>query len=236
MAVVMDGNGRWAQSKGMSRIEGHKAGAESVRVITTAARELGIEALTLFAFSTENWNRPRLEVNALMSLLGRYLKSELSQLLENDIKLNVIGDNSRLPKPLQKLVKETMDQTAENKSMVFSIALSYSGRDDIVQAAQSLGREIKAGNIEPDEINEELFSNSLYSAGLPEPDLLIRTSGEYRISNFFLWQLAYTEMYFSQTFWPDFREEEFHEIILDYQRRERRFGKTDAQVKGKNKD
>lgn len=230
VAVIMDGNGRWALKQGKSRIIGHNAAPDSVRTITRTSRKLGIEALTLFAFGIDNFSRPKTEVNALFRLLKRYLKSEMDELQDNDIKLKVIGDLKRLPRGLQKQIQEAMQQTSKNKSMVFSIAIGYSGRNDVIQAIQAMGREIKAGNINPEEITEEMLDNFLYTSELPQPDLLIRTGGEQRLSNFFLWQAAYTEIYFSPVLWPDFDEDEYYKILLDFQNRERRFGMTSEQL------
>ena len=201
-----------------------------MRVVTETSRELGIPFLTLFAFSAENWERPKAEVDALMRLLNRYLKRELNEMLKNGIRLTTIGDLSRLSRSLRKLLNEIMEKTARNKDMILSLALSYGGRQDIIQAVKAIGRECRAGTLKPEEVAEDVFSSFLNTAGLPDPDLLIRTSGEYRISNFLLWQLAYTEFYFTPTLWPDFRKEEYIQILKDFQRRERRFGKTKAQT------
>ncbi len=230
VAIIMDGNGRWAEARGLSRIEGHRAGAKPVRMITQTCRELKIKYLTLFAFSTENWERPRPEVEALMKLLNRFLKRELNEMLKNGIRLNTIGDLSRMPRTLRKLLYETMKKTAANKKMVLSLALSYGGRQDLLRAVKAVGRQFQAGMIRPEDLSEEVFSGFLYTAGLPDPDLLIRTSGEFRLSNFLLWQLAYTELYFTPTLWPDFNKEEFFDILKIYQKRERRFGRTRAQI------
>jgi undecaprenyl diphosphate synthase len=216
LAIIMDGNGRWAKERNLSRIEGHRAGAESVRVIVRSCRKIGIPVLTLYAFSKENWQRPSREVQALWRLLSRYLKSELGEMMENSIRLNAI----------------TMEQTAANREMILNLALSYSGRSEIVKAAQKLADTCVKRELKPSEIDEAVFSTYLYTADMPDPDLLIRTSGERRISNFLLWQMAYTELYVSPVYWPDFREPELMEALDDYQRRERRFGKTGDQ-KGK---
>lgn len=230
LAIIMDGSGRWAKARGLKRGEGHKAAAESVRAVTRACRELGIEALTLFAFSSENWGRPRLEVQLLMALFNRYLKSELNEMLENGIRLNTIGDLDRLPRATRKLFLETMEKTASNRDMVLNLALSYGGRQDVVEAARAVARQCLSGEMRPEEVTEDLFNGFMSTADLPELDLLIRTSGEYRLSNFMLWQSAYTELFFTPTLFPDFREEELYRIIADYQKRERRFGKISEKI------
>jgi len=229
LAIIMDGNGRWAKERNLSRIEGHRAGAESVRVIVRSCRKIGIPVLTLYAFSKENWQRPSREVQALWQLLSRYLKSELKEMLENSIRLNAIGDIQELPKSVHRLLVETMEKTEANRDMILNLALSYSGRSEIVRAAQKLAASCLAKELQPGEIDEAIFSNNLFTADMPDPDLLIRTSGEQRISNFLLWQMAYTELYVSPVYWPDFREPELMEALADYQRRERRFGKTGEQ-------
>jgi undecaprenyl diphosphate synthase len=226
VAVIMDGNGRWAQQRGLSRVEGHRRGKDSVRAVVEASRRIGIQYLSLFAFSTENWFRPRREVNALMSLLRRYLRSELPKLMKNEIRLLVIGDIKRLPVPLQHDLQATIEATRNNRRMTVLLAVSYGGREDIVQAARKLARDACAGRVDPEEIDEGCFGGYLGSAGIPDPDLLIRTSGEMRISNFFLWQLAYSEIYITPTLWPDFREKQFLAALEHYQQRERRFGRV----------
>jgi undecaprenyl diphosphate synthase len=231
LAVIMDGNGRWAEQRSLDRVEGHRQGAESVRRIVRVSREIGISYLTLFAFSSENWSRPRLEVDALMILLKNYLETELQEMLDNDIRLMAIGDLIRLPKEVQTVLQETMKKTAQNKGMTLTLALSYGGRDDILQAVRRIMSHCGDGNLKPEEITEDLFSKYLWSHNLPDPDLLIRTSGEMRISNFFLWQLAYTEVYFTPTLWPDFTKEELIQALLSYQNRERRFGMTSEQIR-----
>lgn len=230
LAIIMDGSGRWAKARGLKRGEGHKAAAESVRAVTRACRELGIEALTLFTFSSENWGRPRLEVQLLMALFNRYLKSELNEMLENGIRLNTIGDLDRLPRATRKLFLETMEKTASNRDMVLNLALSYGGRQDVVEAARAVARQCLSGEMRPEEVTEDLFNGFMSTADLPELDLLIRTSGEYRLSNFMLWQSAYTELFFTPTLFPDFREEELYRIVADYQKRERRFGKISEKI------
>ena len=230
VAVIMDGNGRWAKRRGLRRVRGHAAGAESVRVVVRLARRLGLKYLTLYAFSEENWQRPGLEIRALMSLLSRYLRQELPELHQNNIVLRAIGDLRRLPESIQRELARVEELTREGARMTLSLALSYGGRSEIVRAAQSLAQDLAAGRLQPQDITPESFASRLYTAGMPDPDLLIRTSGEYRLSNFLLWQTAYTELYFTETLWPDFREEEFVKALLEYQRRDRRFGLTQEQV------
>lgn len=229
LAIIMDGNGRWARERNLSRIEGHRAGAESVRTIVRACRRIGIPILTLYAFSKENWQRPGREVQALWRLLRNYLKSELNEMMENGIRLNALGDIHELPKSVNRLLIGTMNKTAGNREMILNLALSYSGRLEIVRAAQRLAAACVAKELEPADINEAILSNHLFTADMPDPDLLIRTSGEQRISNFLLWQMAYTELYVSAVYWPEFREPELMKALADYQRRERRFGKTGEQ-------
>ena len=230
IAIIMDGNGRWARKRSLNRIRGHKEGTESVRNIVRACREIGVEVLTLYAFSTENWQRPRQEVTALMSILKSFLKSELAEMMENDILLNAIGDIERLPGDVLKVLREVMEETRQNQAMILNLALSYGGRNEIVRASKKIATQIKAGRLQPEEITEELFSDYLYTHGMPEPDLLIRTSGEMRISNFLLWQIAYAEIFVTQSLWPDFRREELIRILHDYQKRERRFGLTEERM------
>jgi undecaprenyl diphosphate synthase len=228
VAIVMDGNGRWATRRGLARLEGHRRGKDSVRAVVDAARELGIPYLTLFAFSSENWQRPSSEVRFLMQLLHRYLITETKRMMKRDIRLIALGDCTRLPLQVQKALKETVGCTAGNRSMTVALAVSYSGRQEIVRATRQIAAEVAAGKLRPEEINEFTIASRLDTAGLPDPDLLIRTSGELRISNFFLYQLSYTELYFTETLWPDFREREFLTALDAYQRRERRFGAVDA--------
>lgn len=230
VAVIMDGNGRWAQRRGLSRIEGHKRGKDSVRAVVEASRRLGIEYLSLFAFSTENWSRPRREVDALMALLRRYLRTELRKMMKNEIRLLAIGDITRLPAALQRELEETVKATQNNRRMTVVLAVSYGGREEIVQAARALAQAVREGRVQPEAIDEGVFSGFLDTAGMPDPDLLIRTSGEMRLSNFFLWQSAYTEIYVTETLWPDFREPEFLEALAHYQQRDRRFGRVAEQV------
>jgi undecaprenyl diphosphate synthase len=231
LAIIMDGNGRWAERRSLDRIAGHQQGAESVRAVVRACREVGVPYLTLFAFSSENWNRPKGEVEALMILLKEYLVAELPEMLENGIRFLAIGDLPRLPKEVIGVLNETTKQTAAGSGMTLTLALSYGGRDDILQAIRRLMANSRDGILAPDDINETLFAKYLWTANLPDPDLLIRTSGEMRISNFFLWQLAYTEIYVTSTLWPDFDREELIQALLSYQDRERRFGLTSEQIK-----
>ncbi|MFH2012374.1 MAG: isoprenyl transferase [Pseudomonadota bacterium] len=235
IAVIMDGNGRWAKKRKLRRISGHKKGLEVVKEAVKTCRELGIEFLTLYAFSVENWNRPKSEVNALMGLLKSYLLSELDEMLENDIRLNAIGDLEDLPKSVGKILTDTIERTKTCKGMVLNLALSYGGRNDIIHAVSKIISDCEANKIKSENVTEELFPNYLFTAGIPDPDLLIRTSGEYRISNFMLWQIAYTEIYITDTLWPDFKKEDLIEALLDFQSRERRFGLTSGQIKGGKK-
>jgi undecaprenyl diphosphate synthase len=234
LAIIMDGNGRWAARRSLDRMAGHQKGAESVRAVVRASREIGIPYLTLFAFSSENWSRPREEVEALMILLKNYLESELQEMLDNNIRLRAIGDLPRLPKEVLTTLDQSVGKTAAATGMILTLALSYGGRDDILQAVRRMMSQCQDGKLAPGEIDETLFAQSLWTCGLPDPDLLIRTSGEMRISNFFLWQLAYTEIYVTSTLWPDFGKEEFIQALLSYQNRERRFGLTSDQIKGEN--
>lgn len=230
IAVIMDGNGRWAKEKGMPRVFGHRNGVKAVREATEAAAELGVEYLTLYAFSTENWRRPKMEVNALMGLLVETIEKEVATLNKNDIRLKAIGDLSRLPKKSQAALQRAMDETAKNSRMTLVLALNYSARWEMVEAAKKLASAVKADEIALEEINEAAFAGALSTGGMPDPELLIRTSGETRISNFLLWQISYAELYFTQVRWPDFRKENLYQAIYDYQQRERRFGKTSEQI------
>jgi undecaprenyl diphosphate synthase len=229
VAVIMDGNGRWAERRGLSRLEGHHRGKESVRAVVETTRRLGIPHLSLFAFSTENWQRPRREVSGLMRLLQRYLRTELERMMENEVRLQAIGDVARLPDVVRRELERAIEATRNNRRLTVGFCLSYGGREDIVQAARQLAQEVKAGRLRPDDIDAELFAARLGTRGFPDPDLLIRTSGEMRISNFFLWQMAYTEIYVTDGLWPDFGEREFLTALAHYQRRERRFGRTSDQ-------
>lgn len=230
VAVIMDGNGRWAKGKGMSRVFGHKNAITAVRETIETATEIGVEAITLYAFSTENWNRPKLEVDTLMNLLVNSLKKELNTLLKNNVKLNVIGALESLPKNVQKTLKEVLDTTKNNTKIILTLALSYGGREEIVNTIKNISKKVVNKELLIEEIDENIINNHLYTFNLPDVDLMIRTSGEQRISNFLLWQLAYAELYFTDVLWPNFRKEHFYDAIIDYQNRERRFGKTSEQV------
>ena len=230
IAIIMDGNGRWAKKQGKLRVFGHKNGVIAVRDTVEAAAELGIEYLTLYAFSTENWNRPKIEIIALMKLLVSTIHKETKTLMKNNIRLSATGDLKALPTACYDELKETMRNTAKNTRMQLNLALSYSSRWEIVEAVKDIAKNVKEGTQDLKEIDEELFSKHLNSAPSPDPELLIRTSGEYRISNFLLWQIAYAELYFTNTLWPDFRREDLYKAVLDYQSRERRFGKTSEQL------
>lgn len=230
VAVIMDGNGRWAQQQGQMRVFGHQSGVNAVRDTSEAAAEIGVKYLTLYAFSTENWNRPKEEVDALMELLVHTIHAETKTLNENKIRLETIGDTNSLPEACRKELEEAIANTAKNERMTLILALSYSSRWEIVEATKKIANEIANGKMKPENINAEVFSQHLNTAPYPDPELLIRTSGEQRISNFLLWQIAYSEFYFTETLWPDFDKEEFYKAILDYQGRERRFGKTSAQL------
>jgi undecaprenyl diphosphate synthase len=230
IAVIMDGNGRWAKEKGKSRIFGHSNGVQSVREVSEASAELGIKYLTLYAFSTENWNRPKLEVTALMELLVQTIRKETKTLMDNNIRLKAIGNLHTLPSRCYKELMESIEITKNNTAMDLTLALSYSGRDEILQAFKKLSEEVSVNNIKIEDLKEEHIKNHLFTSQLPDPELLIRTSGEHRISNFLLWQMAYTEFYFTEKYWPEFRKENLYEAILDYQKRERRFGKTSEQI------
>ena len=231
VAIIMDGNGRWAKSKGKLRVFGHRKGVNAVREAIEGAAEIGVEYLTLYAFSTENWNRPKFEVDALMSLLLSSLKDELKTLQDNNIKLKVIGDISKLPNKNQKELQQVIDKTKDNTRMTLVLALSYGSKVEILDAVKSISEKVKVGDIDITDINEDLFSKNLYTTGMPDVDLLIRTSGETRISNFLLWQIAYAELFFLEKLWPDFDRSDLFNTILDYQNRERRFGKTSDQIK-----
>lgn len=231
IAVIMDGNGRWAKAHGKPRIFGHQNGVKSVREITEAAAELGVEFLTLYAFSTENWNRPKLEVNALMHLLVQTVRNELKTLNENSIRLKAIGDITQLPKKTYKVLMDGIEETRANTRMTLNLALNYSSRWEILEAVKKIGASVQKGDILPDEIDESIFESALSTSGMPDPELLIRTSGEKRISNYLLWQIAYSELYFTDVYWPEFRKKHLYKAIIDFQSRERRFGKTSEQLK-----
>ncbi len=226
VAIIMDGNGRWARKKLMNRVKGHEQGTQTVRTIVEASRQAGIKNLTLYAFSTENWARPKTEVKALMMLLKRFVVSERDDLADKNIRLNIIGQKNRLPEDVQKEIDITMRLTASNTGMLLNLALSYGSRQEITDAVREIAVKIKAGRISPDEITQELISDHLYTRSIPDPDLIIRTSGEYRLSNFLMWQAAYAEIYISSTLWPDFSREEYFEILNDFQKRDRRFGRV----------
>ena len=228
IAIIMDGNGRWAAEQGKPRSYGHQAGVDAVRRITSECTRLGVKYLTLYTFSTENWNRPATEVAALMGLVLTSLEDEI--FMKNNVRFQVIGDIERLPKEVQQKLQETMEHTANNSAMTMVVALSYSSRWEIVKATQEIAADLAAGKITATGIDEQLISEHMTTSFMPDPDLLIRTGGEQRISNYLLWQIAYSELYFCDTFWPDFDEEGLHKAIADYQRRQRRFGKTEAQV------
>lgn len=230
VAIVMDGNGRWAKQRGLKRMFGHKQGVETVHNITEAAAALGIEYMTLYTFSTENWNRPKEEVDALMGLLVDTIVKETPTLMKNNVRLLTIGDTNRLPEATRRKFFDCIHETSVNTGLSLVIALSYSSRWEITQAMQAAARMVTEGKLRVEDIDENLVSSLMVTSGIPDPDLLIRTSGELRISNFLLWQLAYTELYFTDCLWPDFNNEEFYKAIVDYQHRERRFGKTSEQV------
>lgn len=224
IAVIMDGNGRWAKTRGLPRIKGHEQGAESVRAILKACRNAGVKYLTLYAFSIENWVRPKAEIDALMNLLVRFLRRQEYELHENSIRLRVIGRISDLPNKVQKELTRVMDATARYKKATLVLALSYGGRTEIASAAKKIAKQVKDGKLSPDDIDEKMFGEYLYAPDIPDPDLLIRTSGEMRISNFLLWQLSYAEFYITDIMWPDFREDEFQKALNEYSKRQRRFG------------
>ena len=230
IAIIMDGNGRWAKQKGLLRALGHEEGTKAVRDIVESSAELGIENLTLYAFSTENWNRPKLEVDTLMRLLVSSLKKEIKTLIKNDIKLTAIGNLNNLPKKAQKELNEVIAKTKDNNRMVLTLALSYGSREELIHAIKDISQKVKNEELSLEAIDESIINQHLYTQNLPDVDLLIRTSGEQRISNFLLWQIAYAELYFSTILWPDFRRENLYEAIYNYQTRERRFGKTSEQI------
>ena len=234
LAIIMDGNGRWAAGMGRPRALGHEEGAKMVKRVVKHCAKKGIEYLTLFAFSTENWLRPKKEVNTLMRILARSLRSELQTLVENDIQLRTIGDTKNLPEVVQSQLEEVVTQTKSNTRMVLTLALSYGSRQEITSAMQEISAKVKKGLISPSDIDEKLINSHLYTCFMPEVDLLIRTSGEFRLSNFMLWQCAYAELYFTDTFWPDFDTQELDKALASYQKRERRFGKTTEQLQELN--
>lgn len=228
IAIIMDGNGRWAKERGKERSYGHQAGVDTVRRITSECVRLGVKFLTLYTFSTENWNRPETEIAALMGLVLSSLEDEI--FMKNNVRFQVVGDIQRLPQSVQDKLQETMEHTAQNTAMTMVVALSYSSRWELTRAAQSIARDVKAGTLQPEDITEELMNERLETAFMPDPELLIRTGGELRISNYMLWQIAYSELYFCDTYWPDFDEADLHQAIASYQARQRRFGKTGMQV------
>ena len=230
IAIIMDGNGRWAEMKGKPRVFGHKNGVTSVKEVIEGCREIGVNYLTLYAFSTENWNRPKLEVRTLMALLVSSLRKELKTLVKNNIKLNTIGNIENLPEKAQIELEEVVEKTKNNTSLTLTLALSYGSREEIVNVIRNISKKVVNNQLAVEEINENIINNHLYTFSLPDVDLLIRTSGEKRISNFLLWQIAYAELYFTNTLWPDFRKENLFNAIVDYQQRERRFGKTSQQI------
>ena len=234
VAIIMDGNGRWAQRRGLYRVRGHVAGMASVQAVTRLARRLGISHLTLFAFSEENWQRPAMEIRVLMALMRSFLRRELAEMQDNQIALKAIGNLKQLPERVRRELEEAIASTAAGTKMDLTLAVSYGGRSEIVHAVQTLARDVAAGRLKPEDIDAALFARSLYTAGMPDPDLIIRTSGEYRLSNVLLWQAAYTELYVTETLWPDFREDDFLKALETYQQRDRRFGLTQEQIKALN--
>lgn len=226
VAMIMDGNGRWAKKRLMNRVKGHEKGSRTVRSIVTACRKLGIPMLTLYAFSTENWARPKAEVSALMVLLKKFLVSERDTLNEQKIRLGILGQLDRLPEDVRREAENTLEQTRDNKGMVLNLALSYGSREEISAGVRAIAQKVAAGLLDPEDISENTISDHLYTADFPDPDLIIRTSGEYRLSNFMMWQAAYSELFITDTLWPDFSEEEFIDILINFQERDRRFGKV----------
>lgn len=231
IAVIMDGNGRWAKERGLPRIAGHREGVKAVRDVVEACGELGVQVLTLYTFSTENWRRPEDEVSALMNLLIRTLRKEVEELIQNNVRLVTLGNIDRLPEKAKKGMLEAIESTRNNSGLVLSLALNYGGREEILYAVRRLAREVEAGTVRPESIDTQMIHDRLYTAEFPDPDLMIRTSGEFRISNFLLWQAAYTEIHITDVRWPDFRRADLYEAIRDYQNRERRFGKVSEQLK-----
>ena len=234
IAIIMDGNGRWAKKQGMARIFGHRNALTSVRESVEAAAEIGTEAITLYAFSSENWNRPKTEVDALMNLLISSLKKELPNFQKNSIQVNAIGGLKNLPAKAQKTLQEVIEATKKNSRVVLTLALSYGSREEIVNAVKNISKKVVNNELSIEEIDENIINNHLYTVSLPEVDLVIRTSGEQRISNFLLWQIAYAEFHFTEVLWPDFRKVDFYKAVLEYQNRERRFGKTSEQIEDLN--
>lgn len=230
IAIIMDGNGRWAKGKGKLRVFGHRNGVLSVRDVVEASTELGIKYMTLYTFSSENWSRPRIEVSAIMELMVATIHKEISNFMKNNIRLNAIGELGMLPEKCHKELINAINKTAGNTGLTLTLALSYSSRREIAQTAKNIADKVQRGELALDDINEDTFANNLYTGGMPDPELLIRTSGEYRISNYLLWQIAYAELYFTSKLWPDFRREDLYEAIIDYQKRERRFGMISEQL------
>ncbi|MFW6334731.1 MAG: isoprenyl transferase [Desulfosalsimonas sp.] len=226
VAVIMDGNGRWAKKRMLNRVKGHEQGAETVRMVVRTSREIGIKYLTLYAFSTENWHRPKAEVSALMTLLNRFLDRETGEMAENGIRLNAIGEIDRLPENVRQTLRRSREATAENKDMCLTLALSYGGRAEIARAARAAAEAVRQGSIDPEEVTQQYLAACMYTLQMPDPELLIRTSGEFRVSNFMLWQIAYTEIFVTPTLWPDFTREEYEGILKKFQERERRFGRV----------
>jgi undecaprenyl diphosphate synthase len=231
VAIIMDGNGRWAQRRGLARVEGHRKGAVAVRTVVRAAREIGLQAITLYAFSAQNWDRPPEEVATLMQLLRDYVIDERDEIMENDIRLIAIGDIDRLPEFVKGPLDALMAESSKNRGMTLTLALSYGGRESLVQAAQALAGEVARGALRPEDITEKHIAGALQTSGLPQLDLLVRTSGEERLSNFLLWEAAYAELYFTDTYWPDFGKEELYRALESFRGRERRFGRTREQIR-----
>jgi undecaprenyl diphosphate synthase len=230
VAIIMDGNGRWAKNHSLPRVEGHWAGVKVVDRIVTLSRKINLEALTLYSFSDENWNRPSTEINTLMKILSFYLKKELKRMKEENIRFNTIGHTEDLPGEIQKLIRSSIEDTSDNTGMILTLALSYGGRQEIIDAVKAIAQQVRSGQLSPEEIDSCLFESFLSTQSLPDPDLIIRTSGEKRISNFLLYQSAYTELFYSKVLWPDFSDEDFLNAIIDFQGRERRFGMTQEQI------
>ncbi|MEH1854658.1 MAG: isoprenyl transferase [Nostoc sp.] len=226
VAVIMDGNGRWAKRQGLPRIMGHKRGVDALKDLLRCCQDWGIQALTAYAFSTENWKRPQEEVDFLMTLFQRVLRQELREMVEENVQIKFVGNLQDLPRSLQQEISRSMEETKDNRGIQFSVATNYGGRQEILQACQAIAKQVQQGLLQPDEINEQVFESHLYTAGVTDPDLLIRTSGEMRLSNFLLWQMAYGEIYITDALWPDFNRAEFHRALCAYQQRERRFGKV----------
>jgi len=234
IGIIMDGNGRWAKLRGLDRTRGHRAGSKAVRAVVKACRSLGVSNLTLFAFSAQNWGRPPEEIRALMDLLAEFIVREWQEIMDRDIRVINLGELRRVPKDVRRRLQSLMEATRKNRSMTLALALSYGAREEITRAAKNLGRRMQAGKLDPQDLDPGVFSGALYTSGLPDPDLIIRTGGERRISNFLLWQSAYAELYFSKKLWPDFTRKDLLEAIADFQRRRRRFGLTDEQIREKS--